>query len=485
MPGKGVATTHRDFEKYAPKWRRCRDVSDGQDSMHTAGVAYLPKLKDETDDGYRGRVKRSNFFNGSWRTLAVLQGMLFRKPPAMELPTAIEPFLADIDLAGTSLETFARTIALETLEVGRVGIMVDHPPAQLDEEGKVVPITQAVAETMGLRPTLQFYRAECIINWRYRRIRNRNRLCLVVLKEQASVMESEFEEKLIDQWRVLDLDDADQYRVRLFQREKEVDVQIGDDMYPLMNGVRLDYIPFGIVGVDGIDSAADEPPLIDLIDANIAHYQVNADYRHGLHFTGLPTPVVSGYQPENATDKLYIGSTTAWVFPDSNAKAAYLEFTGQGLTELREALKEIKQEMALLGARAIADETKQAETFGATVIKRGGETSILSAIAMAISEALEWSLGIFAEWAGQSGKVAYQLNRDFMPAGLSSQDLTALIAANQAGKISDQELYAQLQAADLVDSEKSFDEHQAEVEVSGGPVRPEPAVKPDPKADAA
>jgi hypothetical protein len=79
----------------------------------------------------------------------------------------------------------------------------------------------------------------------------------------------------------------------------------------------------------------DEPPLIDLVDANLALYGINADYRHGLHFTGLPTPVVSGYQPQKDGEKFYIGSTSAWVFPDPQAKAVFLEFTGQGLDALK------------------------------------------------------------------------------------------------------------------------------------------------------
>lgn len=476
---QGVATRHPDFDKYQPKWKRCRDVSDGQDAIRAAGEAYLPKLKDETSDDYKARLKRSNFFNGTWRTLAVLTGMLFRKPPQKDVPSGIETYLEDIDLAGTSLDTFARTVALEVEEVGRVGIMVDHPAVE-----NVEALTVAAAQAQGLRPLIQFYRAESIINWKYARIRNRNQLSMVVLKECISEPDGEFAEKKIDQYRVLDLDAAGEYRVRIFRRENDRDVQIGSDMYPLMNGQKLDFIPFRIVGPDGSDSVLDEPPLIDLVDANLAHYQINADYRHGLHFTALPTAVISGYVPESPNDKLYIGSTSAWVFPDPNATAAFLEFQGQGLSELREALREIKQEMALLGARAIADETKQAETLGATAIKRSGENSILSAIAIAVSESIEWALTIFAEWAGQSGDVEYQLNRDFMPAMIDAQQLTALVSAVQAGKISDAEFFALMQRGDVIDSEITFEEHQAQVEIDG-PDLARPTLKPKPGEEAA
>jgi hypothetical protein len=152
------------------------------------------------------------------------------------------------------------------------------------------------------------------------------------------------------------------------------------------------------------------------------------------------------------------------------------------LPALRDALNETKQEMALLGARAIADETKQAETLGATAIKRSGENSILSSIAIAVSEALEWGLTIFAQWAGQDGEVVYQLNRDFMPAMIDAQQLTALVSAVQAGKLSDAEFFALMQRGDVIDSEVSFEEHQANVEITApAPARPTAP----PKAEAA
>jgi hypothetical protein len=472
VQSKGVATTHPGFDKFAPKWKRCRDVSGGQDAIHTAATAYLPKLKAESQDDYKSRLNRSDFFNGAWRTLAILQGMLFRKPPKQQVPAGIEEYLNDIDMAGSSVETFARCLALEVLEVGRVGVLVDHPPMPEN----VSAITVAVAEKLGLRPLIQIYRTECIINWKYQRVNNRQQLVQVRLQETTTEPDGEWAEKEITQYRVLDLDPSGFYRQRIFQRIKEKDVQIGGDIYPLMNNAPLTYIPFAIVGPDGIESDLDEPPLIDLVDANIALYQMNSTYRHTLYFCP-PTFYIAGYTAQKG-EQISVGGSSALIFPDPNAKAAYAEPTGSMIPELRNAMLDKKQEMALLGARAIADETKQAETLGATAIKRSGENSILSAIAMAVSEALEWALGIFAEWAGQAGDVTYQLNRDFMPPGIDAQQLTALIAAVQAGEISKQELFTLLQRADVIDSEISYEEHQAQVEVAT-PTPARPAPKPD------
>lgn len=457
-----VNTTHPTYNKLKPKWQRCSDCVDGQDAMHGARERYLPKLKDEDDASYTSRLKRSDFYNATWRTIAGLAGMAFRKPPVTKVPASVEGFLADIDMAGCSLDDMAKLLVEDMLEYGAFGLLVDHPPRPENTTG----ISVAAQEALGLRPTIQHYEIESVINWQYSRIRNAWVLSQVVLAESADISAKEFERKTEPRYRVLDLlGENGTYRQRVFKLNDKGDAeQVGPDVIPLMNGAPLSAIPFLIVG------ELDEPPLIDLVDANVAHYQVNSDYRHGLHFTGLPTAVVSGYNPTEG-ESLYIGSTSAWVFPDPNAKASFLEFSGQGLSETREALHSIEQRMAVLGARMIADEGKQVETLGATQIKRAGENSILSSLVTQVSGAIEWALGVFCQWAGASGEVKYEINREFNPAGLGAQELTALVGAVQAGKLSDRELFGLLQRADLIDGAKSFDEHQAEVEMQG-PARP-------------
>ena len=63
----------------------------------------------------------------------------------------------------------------------------------------------------------------------------------VVLHEMATVDIDEFTTDKEDNWRVLDLDDSNIYRVRLFRINKDNgnDEQIGSDIYPVMNGKPL------------------------------------------------------------------------------------------------------------------------------------------------------------------------------------------------------------------------------------------------------
>jgi Domain of unknown function (DUF4055) len=482
---KGVRTTHPDYDKMAPIWKKCRDIVAGQTAVHAATVAYLPKLHQETDDGYKARLKRSDFFNGTWITVRAFVGMLFRKAPTTDVPKGIEPHLKDVTMNGKPDMAFAKALAHEALVITRFGLLVDHPPLVTDADGKVVSITVAAGEKMGRRPRLALYTAESITNWKPRETGKPGQYAMVTLKEEHPIPEDEYSHKSEPRYRVLDLDGAGEYRQRVFRiGDNGKDEQVGGDIYPLMNSKRLGYVPFKTFGADGEELEVDDPALVDLVHANEAVYQVNSDWRHGLHFAGCPTPWVAGYQKDEG-ETLYIGSTVAWVFPDPNAKAQYLEFTGQGLDALSNAVKEKKQEMAMAGARAIADETKQAETLGATQIKRTGENSALSNVAVSVSSAMEWALGVFAEWAGQPGEIVYQLNRDFNPMGLGAQELTALVGAVQAGRLSPESFFDLIQRGDIVEADLTFEEEQARIDASGPPAPAKSDPNNPPKEEAA
>ena len=460
----GVRTTHREYDEYAEVWRTCDDVVDGQRAMHKAGERYLPKLTEEGSDAYKARVKQTDFYNATWRTIAGLVGMAFRKDPTVEVPAAIEPYMANIDLAGTTLYTFAKEVCEEVLEYGRMGLLVDHPPMPEN----VAAITQAMAERIGLRPTLKKYGPEHIINWRYATIGNATVLAMVVLKEEAEIAKSEFEFDEEDRYRVLDLDENGQYRQRVYRiDDKGRDELVEGPIYPQMNGRALGFIPFYIIGTNGMALECDEPPLIDLIYANIAHYQVNSSYRSGLHFIALPTACFFGATEDETNGGIYLGSRRALAFRDPNANASFLEFKGDGIPSIERALQGIEQRMAVLGARMLADETSQVETLGATQIKRTGENSVLASIVIGVSQVLTRALEVMRDWSGASGEVKFGISREFLPAGMDPAKMRELLAAWQSGAISFEDYFLNMQSADIIRAEKTFEEHREQVDSQG------------------
>jgi hypothetical protein len=446
-----VNTEHHEYTENKKLWRKCKHSVAGQHEIHEHGEMYLPKLSGQNDAEYRAYVKRALYYNATGRTLDGLTGMLFLKPPKVEYPTSMQPIIDDISMSGLSLHQFSEMVADDIVTVGRCGVLVDYPPITNAS-------TMAEMARLGARPYATKYDAESIINWKTKRVNNIQMLSMVVLKESADIAKDEFESESVTRYRVLDL--VEVYRQRVFEEDKHGNIkQVGDDIYPLMNGNTMTFIPFEFIGVRDNSPRVDKPPLLDLVDVNLSHYLTSADLEHGRHFTGLPTPIVCGVQLESG-QSLSIGSAKAWVFPDPQASASFLEFTGQGLGELREAMREKESMMATLGARMLAPESKGIESAQTASIHRAGENSVLASISQSISISLTHILEWLRDWSNIAGDVSVELNRDFVPPTMTAQDLTALVQSWQAGAISFDTLFDNLKQNDIIAADKTVDDEK-------------------------
>lgn len=452
------ATQHSDYAAYSPKWAKCNDVIDGEDAVHAAGVKYLPKLSGQTNAEYEAYKGRAPFYNATARTIDGLVGMLFRKEPTITLPASLDAIKANITLTNCDLNEFSENISREVLSTGRLGVLVEYPSVNMQG------MTEAQASALNLRPYATTYDADDILNWKEQRINNVMQPVMIALEEEVTTWSDEFSSSEKEQIRALLLIDSI-YLQRIYQKnDKKEWIQIGGDIIPLMNGKPLNYIPFVFFGANSNTADVSMPPLYDLVTLNLSHYRTTSDLEHGAHFTGLPTAVVSGYQAATnaagVTEKLSIGSSTAWIFPDPQAKASYLEFTGQGLGALENRLKVKEDGMAALGARMLAAEKAGVEAKGTVKLRHSGENAVLSSIANLVSAGLTRVLTIMAQWSGVSGEVKIELNKDFADNGLTAQELTALVASWQGGAMSSETLHWNLQQGELIPAERTFEQEQ-------------------------
>lgn len=482
----GVKAFHPDYERLLPKWKRCRDVIAGQDAIHAAGVEYLPGLVDEPKLAYDARVARTPFFNASFRTVDSFVGMLFRKPPTLEASEKIKTLLEDVTMSGISFDDLAQDVVFEDFEVSRVGIFVDYPTGKLDDAGKPVSRTVAQAEQEGLRPSMTIYKAEAIRNWEHRRVNNRNVLAQVRLTDIHVTKVGEFQNRTEVRIKVLDLDEAGFYRIRYFKEENEE--EIGSAIYPLLNNAKMREVPFYVIGPDSTADEADDPILIDLFDHNIKHYQVSADYEHACHMTALPTAYICGLQKSFGEDgkeienKFYIGSGTAWVFPNPETKVDFLEYSGAGIGSIKANLDDKKLEMAAIGARALAPDKSGVEATTTLIMRSTGENSILGGVAIAVSRGLSRALDMFCRWAGEAAKSGYKINREFVPFSADPTSLGAWMALVQTGNMDRESLFKLMQRGDLLEADLTYEQMQAKID-SDPPLAPPIAVDPNAKDD--
>jgi hypothetical protein len=210
---------------------------------------------------------------------------------------------------------------------------------------------------------------------------------------------------------------------------------------PLRLGKPLPLIPFVFHGPRNSLPDVDKMPLADIITVNLDHYRLDADYKHGLHFTALPTAWVSGF---DKAAELRIGSSTAWVSDTVGAVAGFLEFKGHGLSTFENAQDRDERMMAVLGSRMLEDTKRVGETADAIELRQAGENSILMTLAMSVSDSISQVLRWVYWWNSteqfpeniSEDLVLLQINTDFTPKGLTSLELTAIVGAWQAGAIS-------------------------------------------------
>jgi hypothetical protein len=466
-----VDSTHLEYDENVTAWLRARDVFAGEDAVKAAGVRYLPRLDSQSDDEYAAYKCRASFFNATARTADGFVGLIFRRDATFKIPEktsgvgrSLAMFLDDADMLGNSLPAFAKDVIREVMTVGRAGTLVDW-------EDEVEQRAYAV-----------LYATEQIINWRTERVNGRNLLTLLVLREASRKHTEEadpFVHEATEQLRVLRLveqskkDDSGKsewfYQVEIWQPDKKkakrskTEWVKTETRVPLRLGKPLPLIPFVFHGPRNCQTCVDKLPLADIIAVNLDHYRLNADYKHGLHFTALPTAWVSGFDKGS---ELRIGSSSAWVAETPGATAGFLEFTGQGLTTFERAMDRDERLMAVLGTRMLEPQKRAVETADAIELRQSGENSVLSAVSLSVSDSLTQVLRWVYWWnstedlpeAIGDDRVLAQLNTDFSAKGMSSDELTAVVSAWQAGALSRESMFELFRRGEVLPAGRTNEE---------------------------
>lgn len=415
-----VTTLHPEYSLFSPQWKLTRDATRGDPAIKRDDT-YLPAPFRDTDpERYKQYKARAYFVGVTGRTENAMIGMVFRKSPEYALPTALEALLENLDGAGNSAEQLAKDAMAGLLETRRHLLFVDYPAAAegLDAE------TEAM---LGLRPVVGQYAAEALINWRYETIAGTSKLVLAVLREQVNNSADEFGHDYDWQYRVLRLRDGF-YTQTVYDDAGEI---ITPEFTPRMaGGMPFDHIP--LHGVRQLET----PTLYDIARVNIAHYQNSALLEDSVDIVSQPMVVVDSGETnaqewKNVNGDFTFGSRTGIVVQKGG-----IEIVQAAENNLARVVKMDKEnEMVMLGAQLII-RGGQAETAEAARIRAGAEASVLDMLTNDLSEDMEAALEDMARFMGLPvDGVEYRLSTDFFEAGLSPQDLSAILQAKTLGVV--------------------------------------------------
>ena len=470
-----VRTSDRSWAAFADDRARVAALMGGRETAKTY-IRALPGHSLETQTKYRDGAY---FLPMTARSAEAFGGLVFAKAPTRTIPTALDTVLADITRTGQDVDRFAEMAFDAVLETHTICIVVDYPASPAG-------MTIKAAEDQGFRPFLTLYDSNAILAARFSGEGGGRQLGHVRLLERVEEPDpaDEWNMVSVEQVRVLDLDEAGLYRQRVYRRVEGTNAtdtwaQYGPTIEPQLNNARMGSIPAFFSTPRDAEPRPGVPPLRDIADINIAHLNDSAAYQWGIVWTANPTPTFLGFN-FTAGDEISLGSAGGLTSENTDAKAAFMEFTGGGLSELRAAMEAKRRDGAMMGARLLLEDSKAAVAAETARIQRAGETSIIAGIANAVSECLTKALTFLATWAGVDPNVIddkggtaplyYWLNSDLNNPRLSDRDLAAYLAAWQAGAISEKELFAILQRAEVIDPATSFEDHKEEIEAEGTPL---------------
>lgn len=418
-----VETIHPLVMERLPYWTLIRDCIEGEMQIKKRGEIYLPRKSGQSQcdyDKYKARAKWADYTE---QALNAMHGMIFRKAPVIEKPDNkdLESVLENFDREGHTFYQFASTACYDNMQTYFGGLLLDMPVVE-------DVITEYDAMHKGIRPYVKYYSGETLINWKYDDESGSRKLCLVVLKEVIEDHLDEFSHDEIVQYRVLDLFEGI-YRVRIFRTNEESFTPVAE-MYPVVRGEHLDYIPFEFLPYN----VPQKPLLYGIAELNKHYYMQSADYENGVHYTTIPTGYITGHSSDKDDTPLNLGADIILEIPNEQSKVGTLQFAGEGLTHCENAIATTLEQIGILGTRAVSPDKAMSETSDAAKIHRAGEHAKLATYARDVSEVFTRVLQIISNWMGIDGKINVTLNVDYDTISFDPNMLNAIANLSREGK---------------------------------------------------
>jgi len=409
------------------------------------GLDYYSSLTLEGKAAYNKYIANAYFYAAAQRTLSGLVGLIFSKKAVTEFSTKTEYLIDNADGRGNSLRSLSKLACSEAEITPWSGILVARPSTP---EGA----TEADVEAMNIRPKLLHYKFEDIISWDYEVINNEEKLSYLVLRETISVRD-EFEVKQESQYRHLQLVDG-VYHQALYNDAEEVIETLSP---VIINNTPATEIPF--YWIDAQDGKGS--PFDGLVDANFQHYNLYADYGGKLHYSSFIIYTETG--AEQGTNNL-IGNGVKWNNGSSEATFGMLQPDGS-TDGHRLELQSMEERMAALGAEQLKPRIASAESAEAKSLDQVAQNSTTADVAITVSDAIQKASNFADVWQGGAGDNTYKLNTDYNPTGMDHNMITAQLNLVQAGKLTDEQFYSNLQQGEVANADVSFEQSQEKLQV--------------------
>ncbi len=473
---KSPATTSLSYDSMSPSWTKIQTVLNGTVAMRAAGEQYLPRHEYEGDPAYLERLAVNTLLNSTKLTLDSWVGRPFSDPVIFEVPSQMEPVLEDVDLTGNEAQVFCRNWFSDGVAKALSHVLVDFP--RTDPEAVRTLADDAVLNLrpywVHVRPEQLFFAAAEIVNGR--EFLREIRIMEEVVEQDgfAEVAQPQIRQIVVE--NVVNAegveDGSTAGKVVLWRMEDPSDPEsdwFAYETYPY----SLNVIPLVTFYSDRDGLMHGTPPLEDLADLNIAHWQSTSDQRAILTVARFPILALSGGTDDN--QELVIGPRRWLYSPDTKAKFYYVEHSGAAIEAGRKDLMELEAQMAEYGAEFLK-KRPQPETATARALDAAEATSPLQDVTLRFMDAINQVLALTAAWMKLEDGGTAEVSTDFGPEEATTQTLTTLRETRKMRDISRENYLKQLMRLGLLDDEFDIEEDANQLEVEAMNAFGEPPV---------
>ncbi len=433
------------------------------EGLGAAKAKYLPKEPAEPNTAYMSRLGRSTYtpiYRDSIRSYA---GLLSRFQ-IIDAPSSMEENDNNVDLQGSSMQSFLTSTDEMALRDGGAFVMVDMMP-----DGDSNNFFDQQSD--GRHPYLISIKRGDVINWSVSYDRGIESVNHVTVRQLRSIADPEgrFGSRIEPIYYVLTPGKVETYRLIKTDNSRYENQKI-DEV-----GTSLPIIPLVWYGATTNRFAQGDLPMDGLADLSIQHFQMRSDLNELLHKCAMPVPVRKGAPigPDGKPAPLILGPNTAVDLSAEGGDFSFAEPSSKSLERHQQEIAHVEQLM---------DRSSLNFLYGANV-KTATEASLrASQVASSVAALTRNKAAMFGVimrlWAWYAGEQAaitdesgLAMNDSLMSKPLEASEMAQLVNLYNTNLLSRKTVLEELQRGGVLDPDlvvadeiERIEEDQAEQE---------------------
>jgi len=424
------------------KWNKINALLGGTEAMRAMGEYYLPKHVEEDHANWQRRLGRSVLTNIYRRTVRSLSGRPFTEEIQLKnVPEALVELSEDVNKMGDNINVFARNVFQDGIAKGHTAILVDFPPqSELNEDGSKRTLADQIRE--GVSAYFCHIKPENIIA-AYSEVVDGVEMFTHVRIRENIVERDGFDEVERQRVRVLEPGMWQLWELRKTAKNKQEWTVIASGL------TDLPFIPMVVFYTEREGCMMSNPPLMDIANLNIAHWQSSSDQRHILTVARFPILASSGVVDLGTT---VIGPNEHLNTPDTQGRFYYVEHSGAAIEAGRQDMQDLEESMVTLAMEPLLRKAGNVTATQRAIDAAEGHSDLQN-LAIRFGETLTTAFLMAGMWMDidwpDDAKV--EVFTEFGPTAQESKDIDQLIQMRGNRDISRESFFVELQRRNFLD----------------------------------